>query len=120
MIKTFDTAILREHCLNSVICHDDHRTTDTAGKLWNHAFVHALQALVLQHLPCAIQRRLVDAILWRFFGFQHDSSAHGIERIVEGHDGVTSHLSCNESSNHSKWALVLLVWIHCHNLRKCA
>merc|ERR1712176_600124 len=50
------TSLQFQNGFNPVIGHDNHGATNTARELWNHTFVHSLQALLLQNLFRAIER----------------------------------------------------------------
>jgi len=50
------TSLQFQNGFNPVIGHDNHGATNTARELWNHTFVHSLQALLLQNLLRAIER----------------------------------------------------------------
>merc|ERR1712083_579876 len=106
--------------LDAIIRNNHHRSTNTTSKFWDHTLVHTLQAFFLQHLFCAVQRRFVDTVFWSFFGLEHYPTPHRVERVVERHHSITSHLGSHKCCDHSEGALVLFVWVHRHDLRKSA
>merc|ERR1711972_167244 len=66
-VRRLDLKLDSQHRLDAIVGNNDHGTTNTTGQLWDHALIHALQALFLEYLLRAIERRLVDTILGCLF-----------------------------------------------------
>merc|ERR1711918_104552 len=72
------------------IVHDNHNgATHTTEALRDETLVHAHGTLVLENLEEAVNGALVETLGSGLLGLEHHAATHGIEVVVERHDGGT-------------------------------